>query len=141
MIDTKKAALDSDTLGVPRLVRHGAATTRAACSTSPRRFSGWCFPATDVDCWRFMTRRFSLPRRDRPVQRLLPRFADFGQLPPPTNDPGKPSYTGRIFKLSQDYPQRKPPLDAAVRKILAIDFNKDWKAYAEAVRDYIYEGN
>lgn len=69
------------------------------------------------------------------VPKLLPRFPDFGQLPPPA------SYTGRIFKLSQDYPQRKPPLDAGIRKILAIDFNKDWKAYAEAVRDYIYEGN
>jgi hypothetical protein len=66
---------------------------------------------------------------------LLPRFADFGQFRPPSD------YQGRIFKLSQDYPKEKPPIDAGVEKILSIDFTKDWKAYAEAVRDYIYEGN
>ena len=67
--------------------------------------------------------------------KLLPRFPDFGQLPPPAQ------YQGRIFKLSQDYPQTLPATDPAVEKILAIDFKKDWKAYMTAVRDYIYEGN
>ena len=66
---------------------------------------------------------------------LLPRFPDFGQLPPPG------VYTGRIFKLSQDYPQVRPEVDPAVKRILAIDFTKDWKKYMLAVRDYIYEGN
>jgi hypothetical protein len=69
------------------------------------------------------------------AQELLPRFPDFGQLPPPA------TYQGRIFKLSQDYPRLEPVVDPAVRNILSIDFTKDWKAYAEAVRDYIYEGN
>ena len=73
--------------------------------------------------------------RPAPSQKLLPRFPDFGQFPPPAK------YQGRIFKLSQDYPTRKPAIEPAVRKILSIDFTKDWKAYAEAVRDYIYEGN
>lgn len=67
--------------------------------------------------------------------KLLPRFPDFGQLPPPS------AYQGRIFKLSQDYPRALPEMDAGVRKILAIDFTKDWKKYMLAVRDYIYEGN
>lgn len=67
--------------------------------------------------------------------RLLPRFPDFGTLPPPAQ------YQGRIFKLSQDFPRVKPELDPALQKILAIDFTKDWKKYMQAVRDYIYEGN
>jgi hypothetical protein len=67
--------------------------------------------------------------------KLLPRFPDFGQLPAPG------VYTGRIFKLSQDYPKILPQMDPAVKKILAIDFTKDWKKYMLAVRDYIYEGN
>ena len=66
---------------------------------------------------------------------LLPRFPDFGQLPPPG------SYQSRIFKLSQDYPTEKPEIEPAVQNILQIDFTKDWKKYMEAVRDYIYEGN
>jgi hypothetical protein len=66
---------------------------------------------------------------------LLPRFPDFGQFRLPSD------YQGRVFKLSQDYPKTRPPIDVAVKKILSIDFTKDWKAYAEAVRDYIYEGN
>jgi hypothetical protein len=73
--------------------------------------------------------------RPPPAQKLLPRFPDFGQMPSPSK------YQGRIFKLSQDYPNRKPAVEPAVRKILAIDFTRDWKAYADAVRDYIYEGN
>src|ERR1700691_2969865 len=68
-------------------------------------------------------------------EKLLPRFPDFGQLPPPG------VYTGRIFKLSQDFPRVLPQMDPAVKKILAIDFTKDWKKYMLAVRDYIYEGN
>jgi hypothetical protein len=77
------------------------------------------------------------PAKSAPVRspKLLPRFPDFGQLPAPAQ------YQGRIFKLSQDYPQVRPEVEPAVRKILAIDFTKDWKKYMDAVRDYIYEGN
>jgi len=66
---------------------------------------------------------------------LLPRFPDFGQLPPPG------MYQSRIFKLSQDFPQAKPETEPAVQNILQIDYTKDWKKYMEAVRAYIYEGN
>jgi hypothetical protein len=72
-----------------------------------------------------------------PPGKLLPRFPDFGQAFLPA--PGQ--YTGRIFKLSQEYPQDKPAIEAAERKFLDIDYRKDWKAYILAVRDYIYEGN
>ncbi|RTQ49693.1 hypothetical protein EJV47_12835 [Hymenobacter gummosus] len=70
-----------------------------------------------------------------PPGKLLPRFPDFGHMPAPGQ------YTGRIFKLSQEYPQDKPTIGAAERKFLDIDFYKDWNAYILAVRDYIYEGN
>lgn len=69
------------------------------------------------------------------VGKLLPRFPDFGYLPDPKQ------YSGRVFKLSQDYPKDKPALEPAVQKILGIDYQKDWKAYMLAVRDYVYEGN
>ena len=63
------------------------------------------------------------------------RFPDFGYMIPPKE------YQGRVFRLSQDYPREKPPVDAAVKKILEIDFQKDWKPYLEAVREYVFEGN
>lgn len=69
------------------------------------------------------------------AMKLLPRFPDFGHLPPPSD------YQSRIFKLSQDFPKTKPELEPAVQKILAIDYVKDWQKYMTAVRDYIYEGN
>ncbi len=65
----------------------------------------------------------------------MPRFPDFGYM----IEPG--TYTGRVFLLSQDYPHVEPQPDAAVKKILAIDFKKDWRAYLMAVRDYVFEGN
>jgi hypothetical protein len=67
--------------------------------------------------------------------KLLPRFPDFGFLPPPGD------YNSRIFRLSQAYPKEKPATEPAIAKILSIDFKKDWQPYIEAVRDYIYEGN
>lgn len=66
---------------------------------------------------------------------LVPNFPDFGYMP----SPGE--HQGRIFKLSQNFPKTKPPLDPAVKRILKIDFKKDWNAYMLAVRDYVYEGN
>ncbi len=65
----------------------------------------------------------------------LPRFPDFGFMVPPGE------YTGRVFVLSQDYPQQAPEPDAGVKKILSIDFKQDWRAYLMAVRDYVFEGN
>jgi hypothetical protein len=65
----------------------------------------------------------------------MPRFPDFGYM----IEPG--TYTGRVFVLSQDYPRVEPQPDEAVKKILAIDFKKDWRAYLMAVRDYVFAGN
>jgi hypothetical protein len=65
----------------------------------------------------------------------LPRFPDFGYMP----EPG--TYTGRVFVLSQDFPLKQPAVDEGVKKILAIDFKKDWRAYLMAVRQYVFEGN
>jgi hypothetical protein len=67
--------------------------------------------------------------------RFLPRFPDFGHLPMPNE------YQGRIFQLSQYYPRERPEIDGPVRRILEIDFRKDWEKYITAVRDYIYDGN
>jgi len=65
----------------------------------------------------------------------MPDFPDFGFML------SSSSYHGRVFVLSQDFPDALPPVDDGVKKILAIDYHKDWKAYAMAVRDYAFEGN
>src|SRR5690606_21281370 len=65
----------------------------------------------------------------------LPRFPDFGFMLSPED------YHGRVFVLSQNFPTEQPPMDAVVKKILEIDFKNDWRAYLEAVREYVYEGN
>lgn len=70
------------------------------------------------------------------AQGSLPRFADFGLLPPP--GVFQPE---RVFKLSQDYPAGLPPMEPAVSHLLTIDFTKDWKAYMQAGLDYILAGN
>jgi hypothetical protein len=72
---------------------------------------------------------------------LLPRFPDFGFQNLPQPGDGTDKYTGRVFKLSQDYPRTKPALDPDVQKILAIDYRQDWQAYMLAVRAYIFDGN
>jgi len=63
------------------------------------------------------------------------RFPDFGFMLPVD------SIDSRVFLLSQDFPKEKPALDDAVKKILEIDFKKDWEAYLIAVRDYVLKGN
>lgn len=65
-------------------------------------------------------------------------FPDFGYQPPS-------SYTGPIFKLSQNYPQKLPsgPLPAFFKLLpspLSNDFEA-WRPYAEAVKQYCLEGN
>jgi hypothetical protein len=66
----------------------------------------------------------------------LPKFADFGQLPPPETFTPE-----RVFKLSADFPTERPRIEPAVEKILAIDYTKDWRGYMDAVLDYVLEGN
>ncbi len=66
----------------------------------------------------------------------LPRFPDFGQMPPPGD-----ITPDRVFKLSQDFPATLPAIEPAVQRILAIDFRRDWRAYMDATLAYILEGN
>ncbi len=70
------------------------------------------------------------------VREGLPRFPDFGLLPPPeTFSPD------RVFKLSQAYPKAPPPREPAVSRLLAIDYTRDWKAYANSALAYVLAGN
>ena len=62
-------------------------------------------------------------------------FPDFGAMLPPAE------HQGYVFRLSQDYPRERPSPDSGARKILDMDFREDWRAYAMAVRDYVFEGN
>lgn len=63
------------------------------------------------------------------------RFPDFGYMMNTDN------YHGRLFKLSQEYPEQLPSLDKPLKKILHTDFKKNWKSYALQVRDYVLAGN
>ena len=65
-----------------------------------------------------------------------PRFPDFGFLPPASE-----FHPERTFRLSQDFPASEPPIDPAVKRILAIDYAKDWRGYADATLDYVLQGN
>ncbi|MFV3073177.1 hypothetical protein [Niveispirillum fermenti] len=76
---------------------------------------------------------FMLPAEPTPKYQL--KFPDFGYMPPPTD------YTGRVFVLSQDFPKTKPAIEPAVEKILKIDYRKDWRAYLDAVKQYVFQGN
>jgi hypothetical protein len=61
-------------------------------------------------------------------------FADFVYLPPPSQ------YTGRVFKLSQQYPAELPPKER-IPEFFKIDFKTQWREYLLAARDYCYAGN
>src|ERR1700722_1559707 len=65
------------------------------------------------------------------------RYPGFGFLPPPK------AYEGRVFKLSQDYPQNEPdPKD--IPEIATRDFENvktHWKQYLLDVRSYCFKGN
>lgn len=63
------------------------------------------------------------------------QYPDFGHMLTPDQ------YQGRVFQLSQDYPQTEPPVDAALEEILQADFMGDWQGYMTKVREYIFEGN
>src|SRR5258708_1554934 len=65
------------------------------------------------------------------------RYPDFGFLPPPSQ------YEGRVFKLSQEYPQAKPQT-ARIPAICTGDFDaikRNWKKYLMDVRAYCFKGN
>ena len=74
--------------------------------------------------------------RPQLAEQGTPRFPDFGFLPPASE-----FHPERTFRLSQDFPVREPEIDPAVRRILAIDYAKDWRAYADATLDYVLQGN
>ena len=61
-------------------------------------------------------------------------FADFVYLPPPSQ------YTGRVFKLSQQYPAELPPKER-IPAFFKIDFKTQWREYLLAARDYCFAGN
>ena len=63
------------------------------------------------------------------------KFPDFGFMLPSSD------YHGPVFQLSADYPATLPPIEPEVQKILEIPFEKNWKEYAIAVRDYIFKNN
>jgi hypothetical protein len=82
------------------------------------------------------------PGTDHPVlaeyynaQRKNIQFPDFGYMLSPDD------YQGRVFQLSQDYPQTMPEVDAELAEILQADFMGDWQGYMFKVRDYIFAGN
>jgi hypothetical protein len=62
-------------------------------------------------------------------------FADFGYMLPPN------AYQGRVFALSDNYPKSKPEIDKGLQAILDIDYKKDWMAYMNAVKKYVFAGN
>jgi hypothetical protein len=65
------------------------------------------------------------------------RHPDFGFLPPENQ------YEGRVFKLSQDYPQNEPPSNA-IPEIATRDFEMvkaQWRQYLLDVREYCLKGN
>jgi len=62
------------------------------------------------------------------------RFADFGFMPPPGR------YEGRVFRLSQNYPQKLPAHDQ-LPAFLKLDYQRQWKNYLLAARAYCFDGN
>ena len=61
-------------------------------------------------------------------------FPDFEFLPGPAN------YTGKAFRLSQQYPTALPGNDR-IPDFIKIDFKSSWRAYLLAARDYCFKGN
>src|ERR1700722_10798419 len=70
--------------------------------------------------------------------RLLGTFPDYGYQPPA-------SYTGPIFQLSQSYPKTLPAgPPPAFFKLLPAKLTNDfeqWRPYVDAVKKYCLEGN
>lgn len=64
-----------------------------------------------------------------------PRFPDFGFLPPPQ------MYEGRVFRLSQDYPQQLTAKVPEVATRQFADVVKNWRQYMLDVRAYCFAGN
>ena len=62
-------------------------------------------------------------------------FPDFGFMA------SSKHYKGRVFVLSDKFPTEKPVQDEGVKKLLSMDFKNDWKAYMQAVQEYVFEGN
>lgn len=58
---------------------------------------------------------------------------------PNTKDTIPAGWSGPVFELSQDFPRAAPPAETMPWK--RINFRTNPKAYAMAVRDYIFEGN
>jgi hypothetical protein len=61
-------------------------------------------------------------------------FPDFGYMVSPKE------YHGKVFSLSQDYPETLPALDKNTEKILNADYNK-LEEYMHIIKEYFLEGN
>src|SRR5262245_7309571 len=65
------------------------------------------------------------------------RYPDFGFMPPAAR------YEGRVFQLSQDYPQQRPAA-GTIPAVCKGDFSSvktKWRQYLLDVRAYCFEGN
>ncbi len=62
-------------------------------------------------------------------------YPDFGFMLSPEE------YNGRVFRLSDDFPRKRPKQDQGVKQILSIDFKTNWEEYMSAVKAYIFKGN
>jgi hypothetical protein len=61
-------------------------------------------------------------------------FPDFEFLPPPEH------YSGRVFRLSQQYPTETPGPER-IPEFFKIDFRTNWRDYLMQARDYCFKGN
>jgi hypothetical protein len=90
---------------------------------------------TIIGCWLFLgVPVVSADVPEAPASKHRAPFADSGFLPPPSE------YRGRVFRLSQNYPDQLPAKER-LPDCLKIDFKSQWKEYLLAVRDYCFDGN
>jgi hypothetical protein len=73
------------------------------------------------------------PAKSRPSSGTA-KFPDFEFLPPPGQ------YSGRVFHLSQRYPDEQPGRDR-MPDFFQIDFRQNWRDYLMKAREYCFRGN
>ncbi|MCM0019622.1 MAG: hypothetical protein NBV67_06485 [Tagaea sp.] len=108
----------------------GHARTRAATLVAAATFGVWLASAPSIAA--------AQTQEDAGRRLAALAFRDAVQTPPP-------GYTGPVFKLSFDYPARKPDCRAPwLRR--NVDFSKEganweqWRAYIQDIIDYAWEG-
>src|SRR6478609_7393666 len=101
-----------------------------------RNLIGGCLLAAAAVCLLMVdsTSPRAADEKDAPAK-VAYHYPDFGFLPPPNQ------YEGRVFHLSQNYPQAAT---APVPEFATRDFDevkKNWRQYLLDVRDYCFQGN